>query len=65
MDSKNFFNAIKNNNIRFSEVKNKQNEFLKKLNNIMKYDEIIVRFTDQNIQSLEIGDRINLTMVIK
>ena len=30
-DSKEPFNAIKNNQIKFSEVKNKQNEFLKKL----------------------------------
>ena len=29
------------------------------------YDEIIVQFTDQNSQPLEIEDRINLTMVIK
>ena len=29
------------------------------------YDEIIVWFTDQNSQPLEIEDRINLTMVIK
>ena len=33
-DSKELFNAIKNNHIKFSEVKNKQNEFLNKLNNI-------------------------------
>ena len=32
MDSKELFNKIKNNQIRFSEVKNKQNHFLKKLN---------------------------------
>ena len=32
--SKEPFNAIKNNQIKFSEVKNKQNEFLNKLNNI-------------------------------
>ena len=31
-DSKELFNAIKNNQIKFSEVKNKQNEFLNKLN---------------------------------
>ena len=31
-DSKEPFNAIKNNQIKFSEVKNKQNEFLNKLN---------------------------------
>ena len=29
------------------------------------YDEIVVWFTDQNSQSLEIEDRINLTMLIK
>ena len=34
MDSKELFNAIKNNQIKFSEVKNKQNEFLNKLTNI-------------------------------
>ena len=34
MNSKKLFNAIKNNQIKFSEVKNKQNEFLNKLSNI-------------------------------
>ena len=34
MDSKEFFNAIKNSQIKFREVKNKQNEFLNKLSNI-------------------------------
>ena len=34
MDSKELFNAIKNNKIKFSEVKKKQNEFLNKLSNI-------------------------------
>ena len=34
MDSKEIFNKIKNNQIKFSEVKNKQNEFLNKLSNI-------------------------------
>ena len=33
-DSKEIFNAIKNNQIKFSEVKNKQNEFLNKLDKI-------------------------------
>ena len=33
-DSKELFNAIKNNQIKFNEVKNKQNEFLNKLSNI-------------------------------
>ena len=34
MKSKEHINAIKNNQIKFSEVKNKQNNFLKKLNEI-------------------------------
>ena len=34
MDSKELFNAIRNSQIEFSEVKNKQNEFLNKLGNI-------------------------------
>ena len=34
MNSKELSNAIKNNQIKFSEVKNKQNEFLNKLSNI-------------------------------
>ena len=33
-DSKELFNAIKNNRIKFSEVRNKQNEFLDKLSNV-------------------------------
>ena len=33
-DSKGLFNAIKNNQIKFSDVENKQNEFLSELNNI-------------------------------
>ena len=37
--------------------------FLKTFNS--EYDEIIVWFTCQNNQSLEVEDRINLTMVIK
>ena len=37
--------------------------FLKTFN--LEYDEIIVWFTDQNSQPLEIEDRINLTMVVK
>ena len=37
--------------------------FLKTFNS--EYDEIILWFTDQNDQPLEIEDRINLTMVIK
>ena len=34
MDSKELFNAIKNSEIKFSEAKNKQNEFLNKLSNV-------------------------------
>ena len=34
MNSKELFNAIKNNQIKFSEVNNKQNEFLNKLSTI-------------------------------
>ena len=34
MDSKELFNAIRNSMIKYSEVRNKQNEFLNKLNNI-------------------------------
>ena len=33
-DSKELFNAIKNNQIKFIEVKNKQDNFLKKLNEL-------------------------------
>ena len=34
MDSKEIFNAIENNQIKFSETENKQNEILNKLSNI-------------------------------
>ena len=34
MGSKELFNSIKNSQIRFSEAKNKQNEFLNKLSNV-------------------------------
>ena len=34
MDSKEIFNKVKNNHIKSSEVKNKQNNFLKKLNGV-------------------------------
>ena len=34
IDSKELFNKIKNNRIKFSEVKNKQNDFLKQLNEV-------------------------------
>ena len=34
MNSKELFNAIKTSKIKFSEIKNKQNEFLNKLNEV-------------------------------
>ena len=33
-DSKELFNAIKNSQIKFSDARNRQNEFLNKLNNV-------------------------------
>ena len=33
-DSKELFNAIENNEVKFKEIKNKQNEFLNKIRNI-------------------------------
>ena len=48
---------------RLLEISPKNDIFLKTFNS--QYDEIIVWFTDQNSQPLEIEDRINLTMVIK
>ena len=44
------------------EISPTNNAFLKAFNS--EYDEIIVWFTDQNSQPLEIENRINLTMVI-
>ena len=41
-DSNELFNAIKNSQIKFSEAKNKQNEFLKKLDNIKTTEQIEV-----------------------
>ena len=46
-----------------SEISPTNHIFLKTFDS--EYDEIIVWFTDQNSQPLEIEDRINLTMVIK
>ena len=49
MDSKDLFNAIKTFQIKFSETKNKQNEFLNKLNNIKickEIEEVNNFFTD-------------------
>ena len=45
------------------EISPANNIFLKTFNS--EYDEIKVWFDDQNIQELEIEDRINLTLVIK
>ena len=45
------------------EISPTNNIFLKTFNS--EYDEIKVWFTDQNIQALEIEEKINLTMVIK
>ena len=45
------------------EISQTKHIFLKTFNS--EFNEIIVWFTDQNIQPLEIEDRINLTMVIK
>ena len=49
--SEELFNVIKNNQIKFSEVKNKQNEFLNKLSNI----KIGIKTTEQKevINNLE------------
>ena len=44
------------------EISPRNHIFLKTFN--LEYDEIKVWFTDQNSQQLEIGDRIDLTMVI-
>ena len=48
---------------RLLEISPTNHIFLKTCNS--EYDEIIVWFTDQNSQPLEIEDIINLTMVIK
>ena len=45
------------------EISPTNNIFLKIFNS--EYDEIIIWFTDQNSEPLEIEDRINLTMVVK
>ena len=45
------------------EISRTNHIFLKTFNS--EHDEIIVWFTDQNSQPLEIKDRINLTMVVK
>ena len=47
----------------FLDISPSNHIFLKTFNS--EYDEIIVWFTDQNSEPLEIEDRINLKMVIK
>ena len=47
----------------FSPISPTNHIFLKTFN--PEYDEIIVWFTDQNSQPLEMEDKINLTMVVK
>ena len=51
MDSKKLFNAIKNNQIKFTEVKNKQNNFLKKLNE--------VKMGKKNDEQKEVSNNLN------
>ena len=51
MDSKELFNAIKNSQMKFSVVKNKQNNFLKKLNE--------VKMRKKNDEQKEVIDNIN------
>ena len=46
MDSKELFNAIKNNWIKFSEVKNEKNNFLNKLNEVKIGNKIIKQKSD-------------------
>ena len=63
-DSRVLYTFLPNNPFgRLLEISPTNHIFLKTFNS--EYDEIIVRFTDQNSQPLEIEDRINLTMVIK
>ena len=51
MNSKQRFNAMKTNEIKFSEVKNKQNEFLNKLSNI--------KIGKKNAEQREVIDNLN------
>ena len=51
MDSKELFNKTKNNQIRFSEVMNKQKDFLKKLNE--------VQMGKNNYEQKEVIDNLN------
>ena len=63
-DSKILYNFVPNKPFgSLLEISPTNHIFLKTFN--LEYDEIIIWFTDQNSQPLEIEDRINLTMVIK
>ena len=63
-DSRVFYTFFPNKSFgSLSEISPTNHIFLKTFN--WEYDEIIVWFTDQNTQPLEIQDRINLSMVIK
>ena len=68
-DSKELFNAIKNSQIKFSDVKNKQNEFLSKLNNIKVGKKTIVQkkqlITLKNVKNLEKKLYIFLKTILK
>ena len=57
MDSKELFNAIKNNQIKFSEVKSKEDNFLKKLNEVK-----IGKKTDEQ---KEVIDSLNKFLIFK
>ena len=57
MDSKELFNAIKNNQIKFSEVKSKEDNFLKKLNEVK-----IGKKTDEQ---KEVIDTLNKFLIFK
>ena len=56
MDSKELFNAIKNNQIKFSEVKNKQNEFLNKLS--------IIKIGKKTAGQKKVINNLNFTILV-
>ena len=62
-DSRVLYTFIPNKLFGSSEISPKNHIFLKTFNS--EYNEIIVWFTGQNSQPLEIEDRINLTMIVK
>ena len=55
-DSKELFNAIKNNQIKFSEVKNKQNEFLNKLS--------IIKIGKKTAGQKKVINNLNFTILV-